>query len=317
MFAWGLSLRWFVGLSVALVSFVARFSQLQTSKSAEPLDPRETRRVKHQCHLTWSLPIFVLCTVVASGAEEPGRLLGAALLLLAGASTLRAVSSLYGVTGGKKVNESPLKEGPGQQLGNPKNYLRYAPPAITLLALVIGLLAIVRFRPDLGIAVAVVVSGLSMFMENSDPLREPEQCPPDLDTPPPPSHNRNAGRFARRDPHKEVFTLITTSTPLSEYSPEFLEGMLARMAVSFHKYGAVQDAFVAGVDFLDSAAQRISEYRKTKNTEFLIDAANFLMMEFMYPSISGAEFVPTDSEGSPGRKLTSGRNSFQRNRDLF
>lgn len=33
----------------------------------------------------------------------------------------------------------------------------------------------------------------------------------------------------------------------------------------------------------------------TGNTEFLADAANFLMIEFMYPSIEGAKYTPTDN----------------------
>ena len=49
---------------------------------------------------------------------------------------------------------------------------------------------------------------------------------------------------------------------------------------------------------------RLNKYLETGNTEWLIDIANFAMIEFMYPSVSGAAFRGTDSDESPG--LTSG-----------
>ena len=36
------------------------------------------------------------------------------------------------------------------------------------------------------------------------------------------------------------------------------------------------------------------------NTEYLIDSANGLMIEFMTPQVPGARFEPTDSKGSTG-----------------
>jgi hypothetical protein len=98
-----------------------------------------------------------------------------------------------------------------------------------------------------------------------------------------------------------VGTAINSSCPQSEWSHTFLKGMLARMEVSFHKYGAAADAYPHRVNALKSAAERIEKYRQTGNTEWLIDAANFLMLEFMHPSLPYAEFRPTDSGESPGR----------------
>lgn len=90
-------------------------------------------------------------------------------------------------------------------------------------------------------------------------------------------------------------------------SLEFLQGMANRMEVSFHKYGAVWDAYPEKLSALESLKQRIHKYLETGNTEFLIDAANFCMIEFMCPSVRGAAFTPTDSGESPGRMTTSGR----------
>lgn len=46
---------------------------------------------------------------------------------------------------------------------------------------------------------------------------------------------------------------------------------------------------------LKDAQLCIQKYEETGNTEFLADAANFLMIEFMYPSIEGAKYTPTDN----------------------
>jgi hypothetical protein len=106
------------------------------------------------------------------------------------------------------------------------------------------------------------------------------------------------------------FKGLPESVPSSEFSEEFAQGMADRMAVSFFKYGYAKNA-AGKVDFIKSMQMRLDLYLhggKTKggdvgpgNTEYLMDAANFLMMEFMHPSVPGAHFTPTDSSGSPGR----------------
>jgi hypothetical protein len=87
----------------------------------------------------------------------------------------------------------------------------------------------------------------------------------------------------------------------SEFSPQFIQAMQDRMVVSYHKYGPVSQGFPHKVNALESAQQRLKEYHKTGNTEFLVDAANFLMIEFMLPLHPDAHFTPTDSNSSPGR----------------
>lgn len=41
-------------------------------------------------------------------------------------------------------------------------------------------------------------------------------------------------------------------------------------------------------------------YIKTHNTDWLVDIANFAMLEFMFPAFSDAKYQPTDSDQSPG-----------------
>lgn len=88
----------------------------------------------------------------------------------------------------------------------------------------------------------------------------------------------------------------------TEFSEPFVQGMKDRMAVSFYKYGPLAAAYPHKVSAVASLQDRLRKYAETKNTEYLIDAANFAMIEFMHPSIEGAFFAGTDDDGSPGRR---------------
>ena len=112
----------------------------------------------------------------------------------------------------------------------------------------------------------------------------------------------------------DVNHTLRGGNPTSQYSLQFLQGMVNRMLTSYHKYGHVAIAVQNGVDCLESSAQRVRKYRETGNTEYLMDAANYLMMEFMYPSLENAHFDPESR--SPGRTLTSGRITTQHSEDL-
>lgn len=107
-----------------------------------------------------------------------------------------------------------------------------------------------------------------------------------------------------------------TVLPDSEFSEKFVQYMKNRMAVSFHKYGPVADAYPHKVSALDSLRKRLDKYRETGNTEWLVDAANFLMIEFMHPSHPDAHFEGTDSGASPGRVTTDGRVTKKSNENL-
>lgn len=86
----------------------------------------------------------------------------------------------------------------------------------------------------------------------------------------------------------------------SEYSESFDKERQHRVEVSFFKYGPARDNFNSGrVDALATAELCIDAFKKDKNTEHLIDAANYLMFRYMYP-MPGEYFKPTDSSGSVG-----------------
>lgn len=82
---------------------------------------------------------------------------------------------------------------------------------------------------------------------------------------------------------------------------EFLQDMCNRMAVAYYKYGpAMRKENADKGDHLASARLRVQKYLDTGNTEFLMDAANSLMIEFTHPAREGAFFRATDSRESPG-----------------
>lgn len=83
----------------------------------------------------------------------------------------------------------------------------------------------------------------------------------------------------------------------TEYSLQFDEIRKKMMITSFFKYGPMKKNYdeYKCMDTLGNIEKRIQKYKETGNTEFLCDVANFAMIEFMYPSIKGAHYQPTDS----------------------
>lgn len=86
----------------------------------------------------------------------------------------------------------------------------------------------------------------------------------------------------------------------TEYSEQFDKERKYRVEISFFKYGPARDNFGSGrVDALETAKLCLDAFEKDKNTEHLVDAANYLMFRFMFP-MPGEYFKPTDSSGSVG-----------------
>ena len=92
------------------------------------------------------------------------------------------------------------------------------------------------------------------------------------------------------------------NVPQSEFSQQFAQGMADRMSTSYFKYGLVAEAYPTRVDAIASLKKRLEKYEATGNLEWLMDVANFAMIEFMRPRHASAHFKATDSKESPGRK---------------
>lgn len=85
-----------------------------------------------------------------------------------------------------------------------------------------------------------------------------------------------------------------------EYCEQFDKLRKNRVEVAYYKYGAAKDNFGSGrVDALATAELCLEAFKKDKNLEHLVDAANYLMFRYMYP-MEGEYFAATDSSGSVG-----------------
>ncbi len=113
--------------------------------------------------------------------------------------------------------------------------------------------------------------------------------------------------MAKTTKHEHAITLRRLKrVPDSETDPAFLQRMIDAMGLSWFKYGAVAEAYPAKVDAVESLKMRLQKYADTGNTEFLVDVANFAMIEFMHPKHPQAHYKAEDA-GGPGRVWASGR----------
>lgn len=92
--------------------------------------------------------------------------------------------------------------------------------------------------------------------------------------------------------------------PKTQFSIPFIQGMLNRVAVGFFRYGDNNNKKnstnkVKRLSVEQRIARVLDKYHKTGNTEFLIDVANYAMLEFLNPEKRDATFNPSDSDPTP------------------
>lgn len=86
-----------------------------------------------------------------------------------------------------------------------------------------------------------------------------------------------------------------------EYSEEVDRLRRNRVKVSYYKYGSAKENFGKKyVDAIKSHDMCIKKYQETKNKEYILDAMNYLMFEYMYPHMEGVFFRATESSESAG-----------------
>lgn len=89
--------------------------------------------------------------------------------------------------------------------------------------------------------------------------------------------------------------MITNDILKTEFSNNFIEKMKKSMIVSYYKYGSVKKNYqrdCVPVDAILNIKKRIEKYEETGNKDYLIDVANFAMIEFMNPN--RGFYRPTD-----------------------
>lgn len=88
-----------------------------------------------------------------------------------------------------------------------------------------------------------------------------------------------------------------------QFSEDFVRKMKARVFVGFHRYGqSKQYAIENKYDILETIKKRLEKYRETGNQEHLVDAANFIMIEYMYPQHPNAHFESVEEE-DPNKRV--------------
>lgn len=85
-----------------------------------------------------------------------------------------------------------------------------------------------------------------------------------------------------------------------DFSEAFIDKMKNAIEMSFHKYGNANKTYPELAQAYKCIEERLEAYVKTHNKEYLVDIANFAMLEFMYPAFPDAQYTPTDSNKSPG-----------------
>ena len=85
-----------------------------------------------------------------------------------------------------------------------------------------------------------------------------------------------------------------------DFSEAFVNKMKNAIETSHYKYGWASKTYPELAQAHKCIAERLEAYEKTHNTEYLIDVANFAMLEFLYPAFADAHYTPTDSDKSVG-----------------
>jgi hypothetical protein len=104
--------------------------------------------------------------------------------------------------------------------------------------------------------------------------------------------------------------LTNGGVPASEASPDFIIKMLSAMMVSYHKYGLVREAYPMKFNATDDVRLRMTKYRETGNKHYLVDAANFAMIEAMHPSRTDSAWGSNEPSDSPGRVSADSRKAL-------
>lgn len=85
-----------------------------------------------------------------------------------------------------------------------------------------------------------------------------------------------------------------------DFSEEFIIKMKNAIELSHYKYGWMSETYPELAQAVKCIQERLDLYNKTHNLDYLVDVANFAMIEYKYPAYSDAAYTPQDSDKSPG-----------------
>ena len=103
------------------------------------------------------------------------------------------------------------------------------------------------------------------------------------------------------NPERKTITVLKNDILKTEYDKDIDHKRQNLVIQSYFKYGPAKHNFGEHlVKALPTMSQCVCKYDETHNKEYLLDAMNYLMFEYMYPSYKDAYYKPTDSNESAG-----------------
>ena len=85
-----------------------------------------------------------------------------------------------------------------------------------------------------------------------------------------------------------------------DFSEDFIRKMKNAIETSHYKYGWASKTYPELAQAHKCIQERLDLYLKSHNKEYLVDVANFAMLEYLYPAFQDAKYYPSDSDQSPG-----------------
>lgn len=88
-----------------------------------------------------------------------------------------------------------------------------------------------------------------------------------------------------------------------QFSEDFIRKMKARCFVGYHRYGpnTQYGQKQSSYNILETIRKRLAAYEETGNQEHLVDAANFIMIEYKAPQHPNAHFDCVEEEDNSKR----------------
>ena len=79
-----------------------------------------------------------------------------------------------------------------------------------------------------------------------------------------------------------------------QWCERFEKEMRNRLLMGAFRYGVVRSGTSMAVDYSSSALKKLEAYRQDGNREHLVDAANYLLLEYRFPGHPSAHFKAVD-----------------------
>lgn len=104
----------------------------------------------------------------------------------------------------------------------------------------------------------------------------------------------NAWRRVAGLPEIELNQQVDPTKAFVRFDENFTNLMRNRIGMGYFRYGGDTKSY----RYVDGILLKVKRYIETGNTEFLVDAANYCMLEFNIPSLDNTYFKSVDNDNS-------------------